>query len=79
MPRPACPQFASPLTHEDVFNGTNPNTMEAIKTEEPSGYDEFECLNLNICIPRDKPLDRKGLPVIICIHGLVDILMQYEQ
>ncbi|RFU32525.1 hypothetical protein B7463_g3843, partial [Scytalidium lignicola] len=65
---PACPQFIAPLAHEDFFNGIDPNSVDAIKTEEPYEIDEFECLNLNISCPTSNKLGT-NLPVMVCIHG----------
>jgi hypothetical protein len=52
--RPSYPQHASPVADEDLFNGIDVQSMDAIKTEGSYRYDVFECPNLNISIPTDK-------------------------
>ncbi|KAJ5624329.1 alpha/beta-hydrolase [Penicillium lagena] len=65
---PSCPQYASPVAAEDLFNGIDVNSMDAVKTEGPFQFNEFECLNLNISTPTDRS-KRNNIPVMICIHG----------
>lgn len=70
--RPSCPQHASPVADEDLFNGIDVQSMDALKTEGSYRYDEFECLNLNIWIPTDIS-KRNDIPVMIYIHGLYNL------
>ncbi|KUJ07176.1 alpha/beta-hydrolase [Mollisia scopiformis] len=58
---PTCPQPLFPTRMEEALIGI-PSPID------PSTFDEFECLNLNITVPANtKP--NAGLPVMVYVHG----------